>query len=45
VLKTDETGKELDGAYYTGAEPYVEMQLAKAGFRLGAYVNNLAAAA
>lgn len=45
VLKTDENGKELDGAYYTGAEPIIELQLAKGGYRLGAYVNALAAAA
>ena len=44
VLKTDESGKELDGDYYTGAEPIIELQLAKGGYRLGAYLNNLAAA-
>lgn len=45
VLKTDESGKELDGNYYTGAEPIIELQLAKGGYRLGAYLNALAAAA
>jgi len=45
VLKANETGKELDGAYYTGAQPYVELQIAKGGYRLGAYINKLAAAA
>lgn len=45
VLKTDESGQELDGDYYTGAEPIIELQLAKGGYRLGAYLNNLAAAA
>ena len=45
VLKTDESGKELDGTYYTGAEPIIELQLAKAGYRLGAYLNAIAAAA
>ncbi|KAL8917594.1 MAG: hypothetical protein Q9172_005778 [Xanthocarpia lactea] len=45
VLKDDETDNELNGAYYTGAKPYIELQIAKAGFRLATYVNNLAAAA
>ena len=44
VLKTDESGQELDGDYYTGAKPYFLQQIAKGGYRLGAYVNNLAAA-
>ncbi|KAI4253930.1 MAG: hypothetical protein L6R42_007390 [Xanthoria sp. 1 TBL-2021] len=44
VLEVDETDRELDGAYYLGAKPYIEMQIAKAGLRLGTYVNNLAAA-
>ena len=44
VLKKNETGVELDGSYYTGAVPYLEMQIAKGGYRLGAYLNNLAAA-
>ncbi|KAL8668935.1 MAG: hypothetical protein Q9224_007765, partial [Gallowayella concinna] len=45
VLKVDETGQELEGGYYTGAKPYIELQIAKAGYRLGSWVNNLAAAA
>ena len=45
VLKQDETGAELDGDYYTGAEPIIEVQIAKAGYRLGAWLNALAAAA
>ncbi|KAL8950093.1 MAG: hypothetical protein Q9222_003857 [Ikaeria aurantiellina] len=45
VLKMDETNKELDGAYYTGAKPYIEMQIAKGGYRLATWINNLAAAA
>lgn len=45
VLKMDESGQELDGSYYTGAEPIIELQIAKAGYRLGAYLNKLAAAA
>lgn len=45
VLKANETGVELDGAYYVGAEPIVEMQLAKGGYRLGAFLNELAKAA
>ncbi|KAL6721387.1 hypothetical protein ACLMJK_000490 [Lecanora helva] len=45
VLKMDETGQELDGAYYTGAQPYIEQQIAKGGYRLAAWVNELAAAA
>ncbi|KAL9597154.1 MAG: hypothetical protein Q9219_005320 [cf. Caloplaca sp. 3 TL-2023] len=45
VLKVDETNQELDGAYYTGAKPYIEQQIAKGGYRLGTWINNLAAAA
>ncbi|KAK4692058.1 nuclease S1, partial [Lecanoromycetidae sp. Uapishka_2] len=45
VLKANETNQELDGAYYTGAQPYLELQIAKGGYRLGTYINNLAAAA
>ena len=45
VLKMDETGQELDGTYFEGATPYIEMQIAKGGYRLGAYINNLAVAA
>ena len=45
VLKGNETGQELDGAYYTGAQPYIELQIAKGGYRLGAWINALAAAA
>lgn len=45
VLKTDESGQELDGDYYTGAEPYILLQIAKGGYRLGAWLNALAAAA
>ncbi|KAG8529470.1 uncharacterized protein KY384_006107 [Bacidia gigantensis] len=44
VLKTDENGKELDGTYYTGAEPIIEIQIAKAGYRLGDWINKMAAA-
>ena len=45
VLKTDESGQELDGDYYTGAVPIFELQIAKGGYRLGTWLNNLAAAA
>lgn len=45
VLKANETGMELDGSYYTGALPYIELQIAKGGYRLGAWINALAAAA
>ena len=45
VLKVDETNQELSGSYYTGAVPYIELQLAKGGYRLGAWINALAAAA
>ena len=45
VLKADETNQELDGAYYAGAQPYIELQIAKGGYRLGAWLNALAAAA
>ena len=45
VLRDDESGMELNGDYYTGAQPIIELQLAKAGYRLGAWLNALAAAA
>ena len=45
VLKMDESGQELSGAYYDGAKPYIEMQIAKGGYRLGAWLNAIAAAA
>ena len=45
VLKVDETNQELSGSYYTGAQPYIELQIAKGGYRLGAWLNALTAAA
>ena len=45
VLQNDESGVELDGTYYTGAVPYIELQISKGGYRLGAWLNALAAAA
>ena len=45
VLKTNETDQELSGAYYTGAAPIIELQLAKGGYRLAAWINALATAA
>ena len=45
VLQMDETGQELSGNYYTGALPYIELQIAKGGYRLAAWINALAAAA
>lgn len=45
VLKVNESGVELDGTYYTGAVPYIELQISKGGYRLGAWLNALAAAA
>ena len=45
VLKYDEPGLELNGEYYTGAKPIIELQIAKGGYRLGAWLNALAAAA
>lgn len=45
VLQNDESGMELDGTYYTGAVPYIELQISKGGYRLGAWLNTLAAAA
>ena len=45
VLQTDESGQELNGDYYTGAVPYIELQISKGGYRLGAWLNALAAAA
>ena len=44
VLKVDETGQELSGSYFTGATPYIEMQIAKGGYRLAAWLNAIAAA-
>lgn len=44
VLQNDESGMELDGTYYTGAVPYIELQISKGGYRLGAWLNALAAA-
>ena len=44
VLKTDEDGQELDSSYYTGAEPIIEVQIAKGGYRLAAWINALAQA-
>jgi hypothetical protein len=41
VLNPDPTGQELSGAYYTGAAPIVEQQLAKGGIRLAAYLNTI----
>ncbi|KAF2107582.1 putative nuclease S1 precursor, partial [Lophiotrema nucula] len=32
-------GKELDGAYYDTAIPVIELQIAKAGYRLAAWLN------
>lgn len=45
VLKVNESGVELDGTYYTGAVPYIELQISKGGYRLGTWLNALAAAA
>lgn len=42
VLQVDETGQELSGSYYTGALPYIEIQIAKGGYRLAAWINALA---
>lgn len=42
VLKKNETGVELDGAYYVGAQPWIELQISKGGYRLGAWLNSLA---
>ena len=44
VLKEDESGAELDGEYYNGAVKYLGLQIAKGGYRLGAFLNALAAA-
>lgn len=45
VLVNDESGQELDGDYFTGAEPYILQQIAKGGYRLAAWINALAVAA
>lgn len=42
VLKTDVEGKELEGEYYEGAKPLIELQIAKGGYRLAAWINALA---
>ena len=42
VLKTDVEGKELEGEYYEGAKPLIEIQIAKGGYRLAAWINALA---
>ena len=42
VLKEDESGVELDGSYYEGAVEYLGEQIAKGGYRLGAFLNALA---
>ena len=44
VLKTNLSGQELNGTYHVGARPIIELQLAKGGYRLGHFLNNLAAA-
>ena len=44
VLKTNEDGQELDGDYYVGAEPIIELQIAKGGYRLAKWINALAQA-
>jgi hypothetical protein len=44
VLKVNETGKELSSAYYTNAIPYIELQIAKGGYRLATWLNALVAA-
>ncbi|PBP16663.1 hypothetical protein BUE80_DR012526 [Diplocarpon rosae] len=38
-------GKEISGAYYESAIPIVEKQIAKAGFRLAAWLNLIASSA
>ncbi|OCK80816.1 S1/P1 nuclease [Lepidopterella palustris CBS 459.81] len=36
------SGQELDGSYYTTAVPVIELQIAKAGYRLAAWLNLIA---
>lgn len=36
------SGKELDGSYYSTAIPVIELQIAKAGYRLAAWLNLIA---
>lgn len=43
VLVNDETNQELNGDYYAGAVPFIEQQIAKGGYRLGAWLNAVAA--
>lgn len=46
VLKDDVEGvegRDLSGEYFEGAVPIVETLVANAGFRLGAWLNGLAA--
>lgn len=45
ALKNNATGVELDGAYYVGAQPWIELQISKGGYRLAAWLNALAGTA
>ena len=42
VLTNDIAGEELSGAYFEGAKPIIEVQIAKGGYRLAAFLNKLA---
>lgn len=44
VLVKNGTNKELSTTYYQGAVPYIQEQIAKGGYRLGSWINALAAA-
>ena len=45
VLKSKVKGQELNGTYFEGAKPIIEVQIAKGGVRLAAWINALAAKA
>lgn len=41
VLNPIPAGQELSGTYYTGAAPIIQMQIAKGGVRLAAWLNRI----
>lgn len=41
VLNPNPAGQELSGTYYNGAAPIIQMQIAKGGVRLAAWLNKI----
>lgn len=41
VLNPNPAGQELNGTYYNGAAPIIQMQIAKGGVRLAAWLNKI----